>query len=269
MSADCKEALGLTEHHQNQIRELLRYNRFKRSERLVGIELCFKDFIETRLYDDETYTQDEVRDMIEQVGQTVKDECESEFIHSSDTSALLLRQMMLQADQWKLKLSADVQQLENRALIQLIRDFEKMESNLSTTKNFSAQKLTPIQDEGPTVLLQKEITRLQEENIEQRQKNTELEQRLSDALADKQKLDSDLKSVAGNIDAGDAQKLKNDLLLVRQELALKEKELDVKFRETAAYRNMKNLLEKKNVQIKELRGRMAAEKDSQDYLPDE
>ena len=55
-----KEALGLTEHHQNQIRELLRYNRFKRSERLVGIELCFKDFIETRLYDDETYTQDEV-----------------------------------------------------------------------------------------------------------------------------------------------------------------------------------------------------------------
>jgi len=56
---------------------------------------------------------------------------------------------------------------------------------------------------------------------------------------------------------------------VRQELALKEKELDVKFRETAAYRNMKNLLEKKNVQIKELRGRMAAEKDSQDYLPDE
>ena len=86
--------------------------------------------------------------MIEQVGQTVKDECESEFIHSSDTSALLLRQMMLQADQWKLKLSADVQQLENRALIQLIRDFEKMESNLSTTKNFNAQKLTPIQDEG-------------------------------------------------------------------------------------------------------------------------
>ena len=62
-------------------------------------------------------------------------------------------------------------------------------------------------------MLQKEITRLQEENIEQRKKNTELEQRLSDALADKQKLDSDLKSVAGNIDADDAQKLKNDLLV--------------------------------------------------------
>jgi len=66
-------------------------------------------------------------------------------------------------------------------------------------------------------LLQKEIARLQEENIEQRKKNTELEQRLSDALADKQKLDSDLKSVAGNIDADDAQKLKNDLLVRRKD----------------------------------------------------
>lgn len=52
--------LGLTEHHQAQIRELLRYSRFKRSERLIGIELCFQDFIETRLYEEETYTQDEV-----------------------------------------------------------------------------------------------------------------------------------------------------------------------------------------------------------------
>jgi len=147
------EPLGITEHHQKEIRELLRYNRFKRSERLIGIDLCFKDFVETRLYDDETYTQDEVRDMIEQLGQTVKDECESEFIHSSDTAALLLRQLMLQADNWKLKLSADVQQLENRALIQLIRDFEKMESNLSTSKTFSPQKLTPLQDEGFTVVV--------------------------------------------------------------------------------------------------------------------
>lgn len=34
--------------------------------------------------------------MLETLGRTVKDECESEFIHSSDTAALLLRQMMQQ-----------------------------------------------------------------------------------------------------------------------------------------------------------------------------
>ena len=34
--------------------------------------------------------------MLETLSRTVKDECESEFIHSSDTAALLLRQMMQQ-----------------------------------------------------------------------------------------------------------------------------------------------------------------------------
>ena len=59
--------LGLTSHHQGQIGELLRYSRFKRSEKLVGIELCFQDFIETRVYEEETYTQDEVfiRDVLQ------------------------------------------------------------------------------------------------------------------------------------------------------------------------------------------------------------
>ena len=59
--------MGLTSHHQGQIGELLRYSRFKRSEKLVGIELCFQDFIETRVYEEETYTQDEVfiRDVLQ------------------------------------------------------------------------------------------------------------------------------------------------------------------------------------------------------------
>jgi hypothetical protein len=36
--------------------------------------------------------------MLETLSRTVKDECESEFIHSADTSALLLRQMMIQVN---------------------------------------------------------------------------------------------------------------------------------------------------------------------------
>merc|ERR1712227_107678 len=261
MSAE--KALGLTEAHQIQIRELLRYSRFKRSERLIGIELCFQDFIETRIYEEDTYTQDEVREMLENLGKTVKDECESEFIHSSDTSALLMRQMMIQADKWKLRLQCDVQQLENRALLQLIRDFEKMESNL-TAKSVAPQKLTPLQSEGPAQLLQSEIDRLQSENRELREKNSAIESRLGDALSEKNKAQSDLKSIS-NSDGNELQKMKSELLQVREELALKEKELDAKFRETAAYKNMKTLIEKKNSQIKELRSKVT-EGDGDNYL---
>jgi len=258
-----EKALGLTEAHQIQIRELLRYSRFKRSERLIGIELCFQDFIETRIYEEDTYTQDEVREMLENLGKTVKDECESEFIHSSDTSALLMRQMMIQADKWKLRLQCDVQQLENRALLQLIRDFEKMESNL-TAKSVAPQKLTPLQSEGPAQLLQSEIDRLQSENRELREKNSAIESRLGDALSEKNKAQSDLKSIS-NSDGNELQKMKSELLQVREELALKEKELDAKFRETAAYKNMKTLIEKKNSQIKELRSKVT-EGDGDNYL---
>ena len=55
---------------------------------------------------------------------------------------------------------------------------------------------------------------------------------------------------------------------MKQELALKEKELDAKFRETAAYRNMKNLLEKKNVQIKQFRSQLQTTESKDDYLPE-
>ena len=66
-----EKALGLTDAHQIQIRELLRYSRFKRSERLIGIELCFQDFIETRIYEEDTYTQDEVIIFRLNVGQSI------------------------------------------------------------------------------------------------------------------------------------------------------------------------------------------------------
>ena len=58
--------------------------------------------------------------------------------------------------------------------------------------------------------------------------------------------------------------MKSELLTVREELALRERELDAKFRETAAYKNMKSLIEKKNTQIKELRTKVIENED--DYL---
>ncbi|XP_035981073.1 leucine zipper transcription factor-like protein 1 [Fundulus heteroclitus] len=56
---------------------------------------------------------------------------------------------------------------------------------------------------------------------------------------------------------------KHDLLRVQEQLALAEKELEKKFQQTAAYRNMKEILTKKNEQIKEIRKRL------QKYEPDD
>ncbi|KAJ3610966.1 hypothetical protein NHX12_020982 [Muraenolepis orangiensis] len=49
---------------------------------------------------------------------------------------------------------------------------------------------------------------------------------------------------------------KHELLHVREQLAMAEKELDRKFQQTAAYRNMKEMLTNKNEQIKDIRKRL-------------
>lgn len=46
-------------------------------------------------------------------------------------------------------------------------------------------------------------------------------------------------------------------MTIQEQLELAEKELDKKFRETAAYRNLRDMLSKKNNQIKELRKDLA------------
>ena len=82
------------------------------------------------------------------------------------------------------------------------------------------------------------------------------------------------------MDGSDLEKMKNELLVVKNgkenetkykiaksnnsDLLAKEKELDAKFRETSVYKNMKVLLDKKNVQIRELRAKEIEKED--DYL---
>ncbi|MGH0139387.1 UNVERIFIED_CONTAM: hypothetical protein FKN15_069477 [Acipenser sinensis] len=56
---------------------------------------------------------------------------------------------------------------------------------------------------------------------------------------------------------------KHDFLKVQEQLTMAEKELEKKFQQTAAYRNMKEMLTKKNDQIKEIRKRLSK------YEPDE
>jgi len=254
-----ENSLGLTEHHKFEILELLRYSRNKRKEKRIGIELAFQDFVDTRVMDEDTFTQDEVRDLVNDLQRNIADEVESELINSCDVSALLLRQVMQQADKWKLKLSCDVKQVENLELLGLIREFEQNESKTKT----SPSKLTPIQGDGPIELLEKEISRMNLENQKLKEKNANLEDRLSSTISEKTKAQSSLNSVR-NVDGGDLEKMKNELLVVKNDLLAKEKELDAKFRETSVYKNMKVLIDKKNVQIRELRAKETEKED--DYL---
>lgn len=157
-------------------------------------------------------------------------------------------------------------------------------------------KLVPLNEGGTAELLNKEILRLQEENEKLKSrlktaevqatnaldKNAKLERALQDLQLGQGKQEdlinaqdlSDFENTVAALkskfektlnDQTENQKsleenlvtAKHDLLRAQGQLSLAEKELEKKFQQTAAYRNMKEILTKKNDQIKELRRRLA------------
>uniref|UniRef100_A0A3B3SBH8 Leucine zipper transcription factor-like protein 1 n=1 Tax=Paramormyrops kingsleyae TaxID=1676925 RepID=A0A3B3SBH8_9TELE len=288
---------GFNEHHQNEVINYMRFARSKRALRLKTIDSCFQDLKESRLVE-ETFTADEVTEMLEGLRVVVRGEVETELINTAHTNVLLLRQLFSQAEKFYLRLQTDISELENRELLEQVAEFEKAEfksSGRKANQETSKPKLAPLNEAGVSELLNKEISRLQEENDKLKSRLRAVESQAMSALEEKSKVEKTLKelqkiqgeqqralhsqeisSLEDTVAAlqADFQKslsdstasqknlqdnlveAKHELLRVQEQLALTEKELEKKFQQTAAYRNMKEMLSKKNEQIKEIRKRL-------------
>lgn len=284
---------GFNEHHQNEIINYMRFARAKRILRLKTIDSCFQDLKDSRLVED-TFTVDEVSEMLDGLQVVVRGEVDTELLNMAHTNVLLLRQLFSQAEKYYLRLQSDISELENRELLEQVAEFEKADFKSGTKEN-SRPKLAPLNEGGVSELLNKEIGRLQEENDKLKARLKTLEAQAMSALDDRSKAEralkdlqatqgeqqlavqsqeiSSLEDTVASLQAKFQKSLcdkeasqrdlqenlvsaKHELLRVREQLALAEKELDKKFQETAAYRNMKEILSKKNDQIKDLRRRL-------------
>ncbi|XP_021243806.1 leucine zipper transcription factor-like protein 1 isoform X2 [Numida meleagris] len=296
MSSYRPAELGLNEHHQNEAINYMRFARFKRGLCLKTVDSCFQDLKDSRLVE-ETFTVDEVADMLDGLQTIVHSEVESELINTTYTNVLLLRQLFSQAEKWYLKLQTDISELENRELLEQVAEFEKSEftsSNKKPSADLIKPKLAPI-NEGGSELLNKTVACLQEENEKLKTRLKTIETQATAALDEKSRLEKslkDLQMIQGdqktgvNKDIGELENevaalkcqfektlndstanqkfleenlvtTKHDLLKVQDQLSTAEKELEKKFQQTAAYRNLKEILTKKNEQIKDLRRRLS------------
>ena len=84
-----------------------------------------------------TYTDDEVRDMLTDIGNVIASEIDSELINSSHTNVLVLQQVFAQAQKWHLDLDADLAELENRGQFDVAKKTER-------SKNAVAAILRPL-----------------------------------------------------------------------------------------------------------------------------
>ncbi|XP_015251286.1 PREDICTED: leucine zipper transcription factor-like protein 1 [Cyprinodon variegatus] len=294
---------GFNEHHQN---EIINYMRFARSQRLLRLKIidsCFEELKDSRLVE-ETFTVDEVKEMLDGLHAVVRGEVEMELINTAHTNVVLLRQLFSQAEKFYLRLQSDISELENRELLEQVAEFEKTDFKTTNKTNQETHKpkLAPLNEGGVSELLNKEIARLQEENDKLKSRLRTLESQAMSVLDEKTKAEralKDLQRTQGDqqlsaqtkeisslentvaalkedyersLSANAATKkdlqenlitAKHELLRVQEQLSLAEKELEKKFQQTAAYRNMKEILTKKNEQIKEIRKRL------QKYEPDD
>lgn len=191
--------IGINDHHQDTIIKYLRFARYNRGQCLHSIEASFKEFKDSRFVEN-TYTVEEVIDMLDGLQTVVRGEVESELINTAHTNVLLLRQVFSQAEKWYLNLQADISELENRELIKEIAKFEEREfsvkksvSQTSISSKLSQKtKLEPLSDGGGSALLQMEINRLQEENAKLKEKIRLSESMATSVLDEKSKLKADL-----------------------------------------------------------------------------
>lgn len=173
--------LGLNSHHEEEVRKYLKFARYNRKQQLRSVEGCFKDLKDSRLNED-TYTLDEVEEIITDLQTVVRSSVESELLNDAHTNVLLLVQLFSQAEKWHLKLQADISELENQKLLKEVADFELNENSISKTKapleiSSLAQKtkLQPLNEGTTNPLLQMEIERLKNTNEELRNKFAQLE----------------------------------------------------------------------------------------------
>ena len=76
---------------------------------------------------DDTFTVDEVEEIIEAVKEAVSSEVETELLNTSHTNILLLKQLFSQAEKWHLNLDTDMSELENKDLLDAIKKWEEAE----------------------------------------------------------------------------------------------------------------------------------------------
>ena len=103
----------MSENHEEQIVNFLRFSRLKRGEAMKAIGDAFQGVIDSRLVE-ETYTLEEVKDLLSSLEGVIRADIESELIYSLHTSVLVLRQACEQAEKWHLKLRTNISELENR-----------------------------------------------------------------------------------------------------------------------------------------------------------
>ncbi|KAJ3416663.1 Leucine zipper transcription factor-like protein 1 [Chytridiales sp. JEL 0842] len=223
---------SLQKQHQNEIVSYLKFIRLQRIQTIKELHLTFKEITERRLVED-TYNEQDVQSIIDELEATSKSTMEDELVQHSHMNVVLLLQYLDQAERRDLVLNANMPKLEDRDLLAMAAKIEK--------DHFSANANGQTAQENVKSASQDSIS-LQPESvhraIETSSISKELERNLRDRIDD---LEEELRQL----------KLKT---LVPP---LPAKDLEVRLDRSTPVQNLKKMLASKNDMLREYRSRLA------------
>ncbi|KHN71095.1 Leucine zipper transcription factor-like protein 1, partial [Toxocara canis] len=125
--------LGLSDHHENNLVQYLKFCRLQRQSRIATVQALFNDTIKKKLID-ETYTKEEVIKVLSELREVTAGELESELINIAHMNLLLFRQLSAQAEKFNINLFINLSELEDRELLDAVQIFEKEHFEKRTAK---------------------------------------------------------------------------------------------------------------------------------------
>lgn len=137
---------SLNEHHQEQVANFLKFSHFKRQEVLKEVEAAFSECVDTRLIEPE-YTEQDVKEIIENLGYVLKADLSKELEHASHVNVLVLQQVFKQVEGMEMFFTIDTSQLENHELLAEMKEFETARNE----RRAMDAKLSLGADRGPSL----------------------------------------------------------------------------------------------------------------------
>ena len=99
--------------YEGELVEYFKFIRLQRTQSRREFQITFREIMERRLVET-TYNEDDVRDILKELEDTMLSTIENELVHHSHMNVVLLQQYFDQAEHHKIRLKANMPELENR-----------------------------------------------------------------------------------------------------------------------------------------------------------
>lgn len=109
--------MSISEHHQQEINRFLKFFRSRLKNHLENVEADFEDTRSDRLSSDDVYSQNDVKEVIDSLCHAVKANVRSELQDTINMMALVLRQVLGEAEAHKMSVDLDISSVEDRELL--------------------------------------------------------------------------------------------------------------------------------------------------------